>query len=213
MVRLREWMMVVRRLLWLLSPRALPRMGTNCRIHPMARFEGHASNIVLGNNVSIGAYAVFHCHKDGHIRVGDGCHFGDFTVVNTGNRGGHIEIGCECTVQNFSMVFGNGGCRMGSRISIGSHCTIIPHNHNFRDPEIPIRQQGRTTLGITLGNDIWLGAGVAVLDGCRIGEGCVLAAGAVVTKSVDAFHVVAGVPARTVSIRTRKRSDEPLPEA
>ena len=61
---------------------------------------------------------------------------------------------------------------------------------------------GLVATGITVGDGAWIGAGVLVLDGANLGQQAIVGAGAVVTKSVDDFAVVAGVPARFV--RSRK---------
>ena len=58
-----------------------------------------------------------------------------------------------------------------------------------------------TQIGITIEEDVWIGAGVRVLDGVVLGRGCVVAAGAVVTKSVSARTVVGGVPAKEIATR------------
>lgn len=71
----------------------------------------------------------------------------------------------------------------------------------FSDPDIPIKDQGLTQIGIAIEEDVWIGAGVRVLDGLVLGRGCVVAAGAVVTKSVPPRIVVGGVPAKQISTR------------
>jgi acetyltransferase-like isoleucine patch superfamily enzyme len=78
---------------------------------------------------------------------------------------------------------------------------IVPSNHVFSDPDITIKDQGLTQIGITIEEDVWIGAGVRVLDGVVLGRGCVVAAGAVVTKSVAPRIVVGGVPAKQISTR------------
>lgn len=200
--------MVARRIKWLLKPSNLPKMGKNCQIHPMARFEGHPGNIELGDNVSVGAGVSFFCHKDGSIKIGNNCYFGDHAVLHTGTRKGTIAFGSDCSLQNFSIVFGYGGCQIGNGVRIGSHCAIIPHNHIFKDPDRLIKDQGRSMQGIAIGDDVWIGAGSTVLDGCRVARGCVIAAGAVISKSVEAFCVVGGVPARIISRRDNGKSNE-----
>jgi acetyltransferase-like isoleucine patch superfamily enzyme len=60
---------------------------------------------------------------------------------------------------------------------------------------IPIKDQGFTAKGISIEDDVWLGAGVKVLDGVKIGTGSIVGAGSVVTSDLPAFSVATGVPA------------------
>lgn len=69
-----------------------------------------------------------------------------------------------------------------------------------------IVEEGITCEGITIGNDVWIGAGVRILDGVVVGDHAVLAAGAVVTKNAAPGEIVGGVPARRISNRFRKES-------
>lgn len=101
----------------------------------------------------------------------------------------------------FCVVYGHGGLRIGKDTRIAAQCIIIPSNHNFSDPTRPIRSQGETCLGIEIGSDVWLGAGVRVLDGVIIGDGCVVGANSVVNRSLSPYGVYAGVPARKIGTR------------
>lgn len=92
-------------------------------------------------------------------------------------------------------------------ISIGEGCLIGPYavinsgDHEFADRSRPIRGQGHRVAPITIHDDVWIGAHVVVLRGVSIGQGAVVAAGAVVTEDVDPFTIVGGVPARHLGSR------------
>lgn len=115
--------------------------------------------------------------------------------------GATIEIGEDCSVNAYSVLQGGGGLRIGNKTRIASHTVIVPSNHVFSDPDIPIKDQGLRQLGITIEEDVWIGAGARLLDGVVLGRGCVVAAGAVVTKSVRPRTVVGGVPAKPIASR------------
>ncbi len=78
---------------------------------------------------------------------------------------------------------------------------IIAANRKYKRRDIPILRQGFTEKGITIGNDVWIGAGSMITDGVNIGDGVVVGAGAVVTKDVPPYSIVGGVPARIVGER------------
>lgn len=130
---------------------------------------------------------------------------GPRTMVDRGvllrTYGGSIRIGADCTVNAYSVLTGGGGLVIGNDVRIGTHVVIYPSNHLFSDPSIPIRLQGESRIGIVIEDDVWVGAGVRILDGVTIGRGGVLAAGAVVTRTTAPFAVSAGVPARKISER------------
>jgi galactoside O-acetyltransferase len=92
--------------------------------------------------------------------------------------------------------------KIGDDVLIATHTVIIPSNHNFSNVNIPIKDQGLSIQGIVIENDVWLGAGVTVLDGVVVGESSVVGAGAVVTKSIPPHTVAVGVPASPISSRT-----------
>lgn len=75
-------------------------------------------------------------------------------------------------------------------------------NHSFEDMDTPMRLQGDDeSRPITVGNDVWIGRRAMVMPGVSIGNGSIVAAGAVVTRDVPEFSVVAGVPAKVVKMR------------
>ena len=68
---------------------------------------------------------------------------------------------------------------------------------------MPIKEQGINFKGIQVESDCWIGAGVTILDGVKIGKGCVIGADTVVTKNIDDYCIVAGNPARIIKRRIR----------
>lgn len=90
---------------------------------------------------------------------------------------------------------------IGPQVLIGANCYIASNNHRFATRALPIREQGYDAADVNIGEGVWLGTHVVVLAGTKIGRGAVIAAGAVVTKSVPAFEIWGGVPARKIGER------------
>ena len=147
------------------------------RIHPGAVFEPSGGKIIIGARSYIDRGVILRA------------------------LGGTIEIGEDCSVNAYSVLQGGASLRVGDKTQIACHTVIVPSNHVFSDPDIPIKDQGLTGIGIIIEDDVWIGAGARILDGVVIGKGSVVAAGAVVTKSVPPLTVVAGVPARKINCR------------
>lgn len=112
---------------------------------------------------------------------------------------GDVEFGAHTTVNPYAMI--SGKVRCGDGVRIASHVSIVGFNHGFDDPSMPIHMQKHESLGITIGDDVWIGANAVVLDGVTVGRGAVIAAGAVVSKDVPAMAIVGGVPAKVVRYR------------
>jgi len=133
--------------------------------------------VVLGDNVKIGAYSQVIAATSFNNNVG----IGEFAYLG---GGGGLEIGDDCIV--------------------GQYFSCHPENHLFGNLEELIRMQGVTRKGIKIGNNCWIGSKVTVLDGVTIGSHCILAAGAVITKDMPDYAVIAGVPAKVVKQRNKK---------
>jgi len=112
---------------------------------------------------------------------------------------GEIVMGSNCTVNPYVSLHGK--VTIGDGVRIASLATIVGANHVFSDPNKPIYQQPVTFKGITIGDDVWIGANVVVLDGVKIGSHSVVAAGAIVTKNVPEYAIVGGNPARFLKDR------------
>ena len=103
-----------------------------------------------------------------------------------------IGTGCEFNISK--------SIEIGNNCLIASGCRFIDHDHGIKAGELIHNQQG-PEKGIEIGNDVWLGCNVVVLKGVTIGDGAVVAAGAVVNKSILANEIWAGIPARKIGQR------------
>jgi acetyltransferase-like isoleucine patch superfamily enzyme len=119
---------------------------------------------------------------------------------------GQIKICRETSVGPYTCIAGPGRVHIGEYCLISSHCGIYANNHIFTDRTRPIMLQGVTTEGIVIEHDCWLGTGVKVLDGVRIGRGCVIEAGAVVTQDIPPYSIAVGVPAKVIGRRGVEQS-------
>lgn len=114
--------------------------------------------------------------------------------------GGHIKVGERTSINPYSVLYGQGGLTIGRCVRIAAHCVIVPANHGMaRDKTI--HEQPETKKGITIGDDVWLGTGVRVLDGTVIETGAVIAAGAVARGNLKGYGIYGGVPAKLIRER------------
>ncbi len=127
------------------------------------------------------------------------------TVAAHAHLSGDLSFGPDCTVNVFTVV--RGRVRAGRAVRIGSHTSVLGFNHTFADLDQEIFRQPLQSRGIEIGDDVWIGSAVVVLDGVRIGSHSVVGAGSVVTRDVPAWSVVVGNPARVVRDRRAGRSD------
>ena len=160
-----------------------------------------ADHIRLGKAVYLDEGVYLHACPQG-IEIGANSrimHQAELHVYNFRNlpRAG-ICIGRDSLIGEFNVLRGQGGIAIGDRVYTSPGVQLAAVDHVFSDPGRPFIEQGITAQGITVEDDVWIGAGAIVTDGVRIGRGAVIAAGAVVTSDVPPHTVVAGVPARAI---------------
>lgn len=173
-------------------------IGKNCKIK-------HKNLIKIGKSVTIGDNVEINALSNNGIQIGNNVSILRNTIIEcTGvirqlgeglRIGNHVGIAQNCFIQVRGEVI------IGDYVILGPYVKIFSENHNFKNTDIPIVLQGETRLSVTIENNVWIGANSTVLGGVKIGEGSIIAAGAVVNKDIPPFSIVAGVPARVIKSR------------
>ena len=178
--------------------------------------------VVFGHHISI--------RSPGNIQIGDNTVIDDFTTLSfRGSTGQHIQLGDNVLIGRLTMLKTRGGsieiadhvhvgpnCHLGSASTlligeyslIGSNCSIGGLHHGYEDADKPIMQQALDNRGgVTIGKDVWLGAGVTVLDGVSIGDSAIIGASSVITRDIPAYSIAVGSPAKITKQRSRPSDD------
>ena len=125
---------------------------------------------------------------------------GDYSVIESfaciNNAVGDVMIGSHTRIGLHNTIIGP--VVIGSHVNLAQGITVTALNHNFDDTQKRIDEQGVSTIPVTIEDDVWIGANAVILPGVTIGNHCVVAAGAVVTKDVPPHSLVAGVPAKVI---------------
>ena len=125
---------------------------------------------------------------------------GNYSVVKSfaciNNAVGDVLIGDYTRIGLHNTIIGP--VKIGHHVNLAQGITVTALNHNFDDTNKRIDEQGVSTNAVTIEDDVWIGANAVILPGVTIGNHCVVAAGAVVTKDVPPHSLVAGVPAKVI---------------
>ncbi len=114
-------------------------------------------------------------------------------------RGENIKIGAHSHINENVFIQ---GAKIGSFVMIAPYVSILTKRHQFSNTDIPMILQGESKENIpVIENDVWIGRNAIIMPGVHIGEGSIVAAGAVVTKDVIPYSIVGGVPASLIRMR------------
>jgi acetyltransferase-like isoleucine patch superfamily enzyme len=182
---------------WLANKFRFPSM--HCGMH--VEIFG-SDGLTHGRGVRIGAYSRLYLDEGGSLFLGDQTGLGRDVHIQTSRS---VRIGARTGLNDGARI--NGSVEIGRCCAIGPHLNVSSGEHIFRssEPWKLITMQERENVPedrpVTIGDDCWIGAHVAIMPGITIGRGAVVGANAVVTKDVKPYTVVAGVPARQISER------------
>lgn len=119
---------------------------------------------------------------------------------------GKIKIGENSSISNNCFLNGvNSGIEIGDNVMIAPGCVLVAFEHGT-DLGVSMLKQGIIEEKIVIENDVWIAANCTITKGVHLHQGCIVGANSVVTKSVDAFDIVGGVPARKIGSRLTRTS-------
>lgn len=162
-------------------------------------------NILIGNGVTIERDVTINALSRNPIVLSNNVTIGQNTIIQGSGviteLGEGLSIGENSGIGAFNFIGCQGGVRIEENVIIGPRVSLHSENHNFMKLDIPIKEQGVNRKGIVIEKDCWIGGGVIILDGVTIGSGSVVAAGAIVNKSIPPNSIAAGCPAKIVKVR------------
>ena len=188
----------------------LGALGRECHIDPGVSLH-YPGLIRLGDRVGIGRNVTLRANTatDPGITLGAGVNINDAVIINA-NRG-FVTLGDRSWLGPFCFVCGNGGVTIGRNVLIAAHTTINTVSHGITRCDIPINDQPVLTDPVVIEDDCWIGLNAVILQGVTLGHGCVIGAGAVVTRSIPPWSIALGVPARVVGRRQGAPAPQPEP--
>lgn len=173
-------------------------------VHPTSKIKC-ISKIQIGSNVNIDRYCYIDALSVDGIKFGNNVSIGKNTTIECSgtlkNLGKGLIIGENVGVGTHGFWGCAGGIEIGDNTIFGNYVSLHSENHNYLDRNRLIRLQGVSRKGIKVGKDCWIGAKVTILDGSEIGNGCIVAAGAVVRGSFPENVIIGGIPAKIIKQR------------
>lgn len=163
--------------------------------------------LIIGSKTKLhdGVYIDALCVNSGGVFIGDNVVLGRNSRIEcTGglqSLGKGVRIGDRTTFGNDCSFGAAGGIEIGDDVIAGQFIRFHSENHKYFDLNMLIKDQGLTHKGIKVGNNCWIGAGAIFLDGSELGDGCVVAANAVVNKKFPENSVIGGIPAKIIKLR------------
>ncbi|WP_287963183.1 acyltransferase [Alcanivorax sp.] len=140
------------------------------------------------------------CTDGAELRIGSNCVIQDYTFIQLTKPSPKLVIGDEVVIGRWNMLTVKNHVVIGDFTRIGAFVQIIDHDHGISRAQ-KISDQQAVIRPVTIGSDVWIGAGAKILRGVQIGDGAVIGANAVVTRDVPSYGVAVGVPAKVIKYR------------
>lgn len=181
--------------------RRLARFNAKGYVAPTATI--YHSQLQLGKHTFIGdRVTIYEDKNSGSVEFAERVHLYGDTCIQTG-EGGSLKIGADTHIQPRCQISAyKAPIQIGRGVQIAPNCAFYPYDHGTASGELISKQPLQTKGGIVVEDNAWLGFGVIVLDGVRIGKGAVVGAGAVVTQDIPDGAIAVGIPARVISMRS-----------
>ncbi|AYY12429.1 acyltransferase [Actinobacteria bacterium YIM 96077] len=182
-------------------------VGTNVRICDGFYCMG-AARVTLGSNVTL--YPRCFIQGSGELVLADHVDLFPNAYMSTGHSDGRIQVGEGSHVAAGAALYGKYRLTLGRYCNIAANVVLSTVQHDPRihaQPMARVRSQGGP---ITIADDVWIGANATVTPNTTIAEGCIIGAGAVLTRDTEPYGIYGGVPARRLRDREAASADDPV---
>jgi acetyltransferase-like isoleucine patch superfamily enzyme len=171
---------------WMLIPsgEARPRFWVKLFVNPFFHKKGNGAHIRWHTRMDVLPFNKFALGSDSTIE--------EYCTINNGV--GDVIIGNNTLIGIGNTIIGP--ITIGNNVIFAQNIVASALNHEYKDPQIPIRHQTINTSAIVIEDDCWIAANAVITAGVTIGKHSVVAAGAVVTKDIPPFSVAVGNPAK-----------------
>jgi len=137
------------------------------------------------------------------LELGRGTTVGSFTKIKATD--GPLVTGQHCGFATGCFIAaGAGGIRLGDHVIFGPNVALIASNYCYEQLEVPLEQQGHTSVGVRIGRNVWVGANCTILDGTVIGENSIVVANSLLNRRYPPNSIIQGNPARAILARRRR---------
>jgi acetyltransferase-like isoleucine patch superfamily enzyme len=161
-------------------------VGANFVAEDYCEIQGLSQQgLVFGNQVTVGRFAMIRPSGYYGREIGFGLKIGDDS-----NVGPFCYLGC------------GGGIEIGKHVMMAPRVGLHSENHNFDQMDLSMKEQGVRRKTVVIEDDCWLASSSVILSGVHIGQGSIVAAGAVVTKDFPPYSIIGGVPAKIIGQRS-----------
>lgn len=137
----------------------------------------------------------------GNLKLGKHCVVSSFTKIKSSD--GKLIIGDRGSIEFGSFIAaGSAGITIGKNCLIGPNVSIIGNSYNYNVKDVNLEDLGKTSKGIIIGDNVWIGAGSIILDGTILGDNVIVTANSLVNRRYKADSIIQGSPAKTIMNRT-----------
>lgn len=151
----------------------------------------HPGKIDLGDRAAIDDNCLLDAKGAGEagVKIGNDVVVARDTLIQ--GKTSWVEIGDKCIIGSQCQISSVSGVSLGDSVMLAGQCYIGGGRYHSESRDVPMAEQGLYSEGpVVIGSDVWLGAGVVVLDGVQIGRGCIVGAGAVIREDLPEYAVV-----------------------
>lgn len=156
--------------------------------------------IKYGNGTVCKKRVDFKLTDNAELVFGKNCIINEYAYFQLTRPEPKVIIGDSVVVGRHNMITAKGVIKIGNYCRIGAYVQIIDHDHGIAKDALIMDQEAKIEP-VTIGEDVWIGAGAKILKGVRIGAHAVIGANAVVTGDVPEYAIAAGVPAKIMKYR------------